>query len=317
MRPESDAAVDFSVLDRLGRPVHASKLFHSGDHPTLRLRTREGYEVTGTHNHPLLCLVDMAGVPLLLWKLLEEIQPGDRVLVSRTPRPVETALSEADRDTALLLGAFVAEGFASENRAGFQQHRPRLLHFRSHRVRRGCRWPPLRLRADNCLRQPAARARRSEPRRVEGSRRWSHSSVSMRATRRSPNGSGERLRPRSASSCKRSSPAMALRRCCPARRSRSRTRPTAISSPRTCSSSCSSSASSAVCAGTRRARSRSSLTNRRDARLFSRNVGFLGAKQAKLDRELAQVPLASRALAERSRPVRRELHPLRLRFALG
>jgi DNA gyrase subunit A len=83
-RAESDSDVDIEVLDRLGRPVHASKLFHSGDHPTLRLRTAQGHELTGTHNHPVLCLVDMAGVPLLLWKLLEEIKPGDRVLQLRS-----------------------------------------------------------------------------------------------------------------------------------------------------------------------------------------------------------------------------------------
>ncbi|HVW89226.1 MAG TPA: DNA gyrase subunit A, partial [Gaiellaceae bacterium] len=117
--PESDNDVDLTVLDRLGRPVHASKLFHSGEHPTLRLRTREGYEVEGTHNHPVLCLVDLAGVPMLLWKLLEEIQPGDRVALSRTPRPVELDLGERDRQEATLLGAFVSEGFVSERRAGF------------------------------------------------------------------------------------------------------------------------------------------------------------------------------------------------------
>src|SRR5205085_7648318 len=49
-RPNSDTDVDLTVLDRLGRPAHASKLFHSGDHPTLRLQTREGYALTGTHN---------------------------------------------------------------------------------------------------------------------------------------------------------------------------------------------------------------------------------------------------------------------------
>src|SRR5260221_7125752 len=73
--PESDTDLDLTVLDRLGRPVSASKLFHSGDHPTLRVRTREGYEVAGTHNHPVLCLVDAAGVPMVLGKLLEEITP--------------------------------------------------------------------------------------------------------------------------------------------------------------------------------------------------------------------------------------------------
>src|ERR1700691_5549386 len=61
----SDNPIDIEVLDRLGRPVGASMLFHSGEHPTLRLRTSEGYELTGTENHPVLCIVDMSGVPLL------------------------------------------------------------------------------------------------------------------------------------------------------------------------------------------------------------------------------------------------------------
>jgi DNA gyrase subunit A len=117
--PDSEREIDLEVLDRLGRPVRATKIFHSGDHPTLRLRTREGFELTGTHNHPVLCLVDMVGVPLLLWKLLEEVQPGDRVLVARTPRPEGTGLSRRERQTALLLGAFVSEGWVGERRAGF------------------------------------------------------------------------------------------------------------------------------------------------------------------------------------------------------
>src|ERR671931_2334850 len=116
---DSEHEIELEVLDRLGRPVRATKLFHSGDHPTLRLRTREGYELTGTHNHPVLCLVDMVGVPLLLWKLLEEIEPGDRVLVSRTPRIEREELSKHERHVALMLGAFVSEGWISESRAGF------------------------------------------------------------------------------------------------------------------------------------------------------------------------------------------------------
>ena len=36
-RPQSDHAIAVDVLDRLGRPVKASILFHSGDHPTMRL----------------------------------------------------------------------------------------------------------------------------------------------------------------------------------------------------------------------------------------------------------------------------------------
>src|SRR5918994_2372196 len=34
--PNSEREIALEVLDRRGRPVRASKLFHSGDHPTLR-----------------------------------------------------------------------------------------------------------------------------------------------------------------------------------------------------------------------------------------------------------------------------------------
>src|SRR5437762_2166567 len=52
--PDSDNPVDLEGLDRRGRRVHASVPLHPGQHPTLRIRTREGYELTGTHNHPVL-----------------------------------------------------------------------------------------------------------------------------------------------------------------------------------------------------------------------------------------------------------------------
>jgi DNA gyrase subunit A len=118
-RSNSDNATDLKVVDRHGNPVAADRLFHSGEHQTYKVRTAEGYEVTGTANHPLLCLVDVAGVPTLLWKLIEEIQPDDYVVLQRTP-PVE--LGPADWTPtmeALLLGAFISEGFVSEKRAGF------------------------------------------------------------------------------------------------------------------------------------------------------------------------------------------------------
>ena len=84
-----------------------------------RCATAEGYEVTGTANHPLLCLVDVGGVPTLLWKLIEEIRPDDYVAVQRTP-PMEFGPADwHDTLEALLLGAFISEGFVSETRAGF------------------------------------------------------------------------------------------------------------------------------------------------------------------------------------------------------
>ncbi|QNI04879.1 DNA gyrase subunit A [Mycobacterium kubicae] len=118
-RPNSDNDVELKVLDRHGNPVVADRLFHSGDHETYTVRTVEGYEVTGTGNHPLLCLVNVGGIPTLLWKLVEEIRPDDQVVLQRTP-PVELGPADwYDTMEALLLGAFISEGFVSSTRAGF------------------------------------------------------------------------------------------------------------------------------------------------------------------------------------------------------
>lgn len=120
VKPDSEVDLDTEVLNRDGDPVHASKLFHSGDHPTLKLRTRQGHELTGTHNHPVLCLRDVAGVPVLLWTLLEEVEPGDHVVLSGNSGPEQPSEDpEYDRKLGVLAGAFVSEGWASEKRAGF------------------------------------------------------------------------------------------------------------------------------------------------------------------------------------------------------
>src|SRR5436305_5836355 len=61
LAPDSETDLALDVQNRTGGRVRASKLFHSGTHPTRRLTTREGYELTGTLNHPVLCLVPVAG----------------------------------------------------------------------------------------------------------------------------------------------------------------------------------------------------------------------------------------------------------------
>jgi DNA gyrase subunit A len=82
--PSSTTEIDYKVLDRSGVPVRASAFHHSGSHPVLRMRAANGAQLTGTANHPVLCLVDVAGVPALLWVLLGELAVGDRVVVSRS-----------------------------------------------------------------------------------------------------------------------------------------------------------------------------------------------------------------------------------------
>ncbi|WP_422772481.1 intein-containing DNA gyrase subunit A [Plantactinospora sp. WMMC1484] len=126
--PSSETDIDLKVRDRNGELVRASKFFHSGEHPTLRLRTREGYELTGTHNHPVLCLVRVAGVPTLLWKLLAEVRPADRVVLQRTVpdeigypmlEHVEVAV-QAARSAAKFVPEFVWQGPAAVKRAFLQ-----------------------------------------------------------------------------------------------------------------------------------------------------------------------------------------------------
>jgi DNA gyrase subunit A len=292
--PNSDIDVDFEVLDRLGRPVRASKLFHSGDHPTLRLRTREGYELTGTHNHPVLCLVDLAGVPMPLWKLLEEIQPSDRVLVSRVARAVDVELDERSRQEALLLGAFVSEGYASEKRAGFAN--TDFDFFASV--------------TDAYDAVIGGKRSVSRSKIVSGSTLWRFDTyASLDETplaelklRRA----GEKHVPERVWGASQAYKRVFLQALFTGDGSSSLLpRKTIQVSYSTYSEQLAKDVQllllefgivSRLCRYAK-GETKVVITNRRDARLFARNVGFLGAKQEKLDRELAQIPRESRALS--------------------
>src|SRR5437588_358741 len=115
---DSESDADFEVLDKDGKAVRVTKVFNSGVHPTKRVTTKHGFSIRGTHHHPLLCLVPVAGVPMFQWLQLDEIAPGTVVCVARNawmnvmPTPREAMLG-------ILCGALGREGGASETRAGF------------------------------------------------------------------------------------------------------------------------------------------------------------------------------------------------------
>jgi DNA gyrase subunit A len=116
--PNSEVPLDVEVLDRDGKPVRASTLFHSGTHPVLELRTMSGHKLRGTANHPILCLAAPAGVPMLLWRRLDELQPDDVVALAR--EAWSTGIPTAHEwQLGVLLGAWASEGWASPTRAGF------------------------------------------------------------------------------------------------------------------------------------------------------------------------------------------------------
>jgi len=137
---ETEAAIDIAVRSVGGRTQRAERWFDCGEHPTLRVRTRYGYELIGTPNHPVLvCLADTTGKPRLAWKTLDTLQVGDYLVIDRgvetlagTPvdlTPCYPDLSPATRRHALptqldeplafLMGALIAEGTLADDRIEF------------------------------------------------------------------------------------------------------------------------------------------------------------------------------------------------------
>ncbi|GBC97756.1 DNA gyrase subunit A [bacterium HR17] len=132
---EGTKAITVKVLSFAGKVNTATRWFDSGVHPTLRVQTQHGYEVTGTFNHPLLvCSLDGDGRPTFVWKTLEQLQVGDFVVIDRSgalwttqpvdlrpfhpPLPVGSRAprhllpAKLDERLAFLLGALVADGTA-------------------------------------------------------------------------------------------------------------------------------------------------------------------------------------------------------------
>ncbi|MCP9486667.1 MAG: DNA gyrase subunit A [Gaiellaceae bacterium MAG52_C11] len=293
--PESESPLAIEVLDRLGRPVRASMLFHSGEHDTLTLTTREGYELTGTTNHPVLCLTEVAGVPMPLWKLLDEIDAGERVLISRVSQNVEVELSHDERDLALLFGGFISEGWIGTRKAGFDNNDQDFFDVIAAAYRavigrcsvtsvknasgtllhRLCVSDIASLRGSPLVELGIAGARKKRvPERVwcggQGFKR-----VFLQALFTGDGSSS--LLPRKTIQISYSTYSAQL-----AKDVQLLLLEFGIVS-RLCRYA--------------KGETKVYIGNRRDARLFARNVGFLGAKQAKLDRELAAIPESSSALS--------------------
>jgi len=136
----TEAAIDVVVRSVGGRTQRAERWFDCGEHPTLRVRTRYGYELTGTPNHPVLvCLADATGKPRLAWKTLDTLQVGDYLVIDRgvethAGTPVDLTLyypdlspatrrhvlpTQLDEPLAFLMGALVAEGTLADDRIEF------------------------------------------------------------------------------------------------------------------------------------------------------------------------------------------------------
>jgi len=134
--------INIKVLSKDKIVNNASKLFDSGEHETIKITTNKGYSLTGTKNHPILTLSkDNLGKPIFLWKLLEQINQRDIVIIDRREdnfwpnKEIELVdfyphiknghqhkkiLPQfLDGDLSFLLGALISEGFISDNKIEF------------------------------------------------------------------------------------------------------------------------------------------------------------------------------------------------------
>ena len=183
---------------------------------------------------------------------------------------------------AFVLGAFVSEGFVSEQRAGFNNVDAEFFKLvlaafdafvggpRYVTAALASRRGPLLHELDI---QNLTALRASVLAEMIGSRSAQKAGAGV--------GVAAHL-PASGCSCRRSSTGDGSCSTLPRNTCRCRTRRGASSWPGMSSSSCWSSASSPAATATATGEYKVVLTNRRDARIFATRVGFLGAKQAKL-----------------------------------
>lgn len=134
--------IDVRVLSHKGETNRARKWWDSGVHPTRRVRTRLGYEITATDNHPLMVFrLNEHREPGFAWKLVSELKPDDVLVIDRSEKlwtsedvgladfhpnlddKSRTVRHELPRvlteDLAFVLGALTAEGTVENHRIEF------------------------------------------------------------------------------------------------------------------------------------------------------------------------------------------------------
>jgi len=141
--PNDKEDIKKTVLSRDKKVNLATKWFDSGEHPTIKITTRHGFSIKGSHNHPLLTWSkDIATGQLnYKWKLLNNIKTNDVVVIDRTPDLLwpkkEVSLKShwpdhANRRTekkilpgtlneslAFILGTLISEGTVKSNKIEF------------------------------------------------------------------------------------------------------------------------------------------------------------------------------------------------------
>jgi len=136
---KEEAKINMKILSYNGKKNSASKFFDSGRHKTTSLTTNLGYNIKGSYNHPLMCWSFDEDTPKIKWKLLEEINKNDILMINRGSQLFSKGNLKLKRyypklrkgskevklplvmneELAFLLGALVAEGSFHQNKIIF------------------------------------------------------------------------------------------------------------------------------------------------------------------------------------------------------
>jgi DNA gyrase subunit A len=118
----SDSDIDITVESMYGIKNKSSKFFNSGEHKTRKVTLRNGFNIEGTLNHPLLVITkDLLGKPIFAWELLENVRLGDKIVLSRSTDQVSSNVDLINEDVAGLLGLLVSEGFISGEKQKYKR----------------------------------------------------------------------------------------------------------------------------------------------------------------------------------------------------
>ena len=102
---------------------NSNTFFNSGFHNIFKLKTKAGYKIRGSLNHPILTISkDFSGKPIYLWKMLSEIKKEDIILIDRNKKDKlykNIKTKELDKERALIIACLVSGGSISNNRITF------------------------------------------------------------------------------------------------------------------------------------------------------------------------------------------------------
>lgn len=78
---------------------------YNGVAKTKRITTKKGYEIEATCDHKIKCIINGE----IIWKELQHLLPGERILIDRQPKWVES-LIDTDIEKSYLLGLMLGDG---------------------------------------------------------------------------------------------------------------------------------------------------------------------------------------------------------------